>query len=213
MTTMQLTPALFSTTRDRYLPLLNRLEALFGDMDRTYARVADQYGFRCRGCADNCCLTRFYHHTLLEYLYLIEGMRALETDIRQAVRKQALAVCAKMADADSRGETLRIMCPLNRDGRCLAYAFRPMICRLHGIPHELHRPGGNIVKNPGCDAFFDQCRDSGTALYIRFDRTPFYRQMAMLEKELRRKTEYADKIKLTIAQMLVTITEKTYEID
>ena len=74
-------------------------------------------------------------------------------------------------------------------------------------------PGGNIVKNPGCDAFFDQCRDSGTALYIRFDRTPFYRQMAMLENELRLKTGYAEKTKLTIAQMLITINESVYEID
>jgi hypothetical protein len=84
-----------------------------------------------------------------------------------------------------------------------------MICRLHGIPHELpSSDGGTIVRNPGCDAFFDQCRDSGTTEYIRFDRTPhFTTQMAMLEKELRRKTGYAEKIKLTIAQMLVTITD------
>jgi Fe-S-cluster containining protein len=105
------------------------------------------------------------------------------------------------------------MCPLNRDGQCVAYPYRPMICRLHGIPHELHRPGGKIIKNPGCDSFFDQCRDRGTTEYIRFDRTPFYQQMAMLEKELRQETGYAEKIKLTIAQMLVTITDEAYEID
>ena len=95
----------------------------------------------------------------------------------------------------------------------MLYAFRPMICRLHGIPHELHRPGGNVIKNPGCNAFFDQCRKSGTSAYIRFDRTPFYRQMAILEKDLRQATGYTDKIKLTIAQMLVTITDGAYEID
>jgi hypothetical protein len=50
-------------------------------------------------------------------------------------------------------------------------------------------------------------------MYIQFDRTPFYRQMALLEKELRRLTGYGDKIKLTIAQMLVTLTERAYEID
>ncbi|MBC2711972.1 MAG: hypothetical protein HGJ94_13580 [Desulfosarcina sp.] len=189
------------------------MEALFCEMDRTYAAVADQYGFRCNGCADNCCLTRFYHHTLLEYLYLVEGMGTLESGVRQAIRKQALTISAKMADTDRRGETLRIMCPLNRDERCMLYPYRPMICRLHGIPHELHRPGGNVTKHPGCDAFFDQCRESGNTEYIRFDRTPFYRQMATLEKELRLETGYADKIKLTIAQMLVTITDSAYEID
>jgi hypothetical protein len=88
-----------------------------------------------------------------------------------------------------------------------------MICRLHGIPHELHGPGGRVIRNPGCDEFFDQCRESGRTDYIQFDRTPFYRQMAMLEKELRQKTGYVDKIKLTIAQMLVTIPDNAYEIN
>lgn len=213
MISRNLTPDPFLTTRDHYLPLLNRLEALFGEMDCTYAAVADRYGFKCNGCADNCCLTRFHHHTLLEYLYLIEGVRALDPDLRQSVLNRAQTVSARTAEADQRGETLRIMCPLNQDGRCMAYGHRPMICRLHGIPHELHRPGGTVIKNPGCDAFFDLSRNSGATAYIRFDRTPFYRQMAMLEKELRRETGYADKIKLTIAQMLVTMTDRTYEID
>jgi Fe-S-cluster containining protein len=210
---MNLTPQAFLTNRQRYLPMLNRLETLLSEMDRAYAAVADQYGFVCRGCLDNCCLTRFFHHTLGEYLYLVEGMRSLTADDRQMVRKQARAVNAKMAEADRRGKPLRMMCPLNRDDRCMLYPFRPMICRLHGIPHELHRPGGGIVKNPGCDNFLEQCRASGTSDYIPFDRTPFYRQMAMLEKELRLETGYRGKIKLSIAQMLLTITDSAHEID
>jgi Fe-S-cluster containining protein len=210
---MNLTPQPDVVPRCRYLPLLDQLEALFGEMDRAYAEVADRYGFQCNGCADNCCLTRFHHHTLLEYLYLAEWVRALDPDRRRSLLKQARTVAARMDAADRQGEPLRIMCPLNQEGRCMAYDCRPMICRLHGIPHELHRPGGPVVNNPGCDAFFDQCRDSGATAYIRFDRTPFYRQMAMLEKALRRETGYAHKIKFTIAQMLVTLTDRTYEID
>ena len=196
-----------------YLPLLNRLKKLFGEMDMAYAAVADGYGFHCTGCADNCCLTRFYHHTLLEHLYLMQGVATLAPDIRQAVFKQARWVKEQMDDADCRAETSRIMCPLNQDARCILYPYRPMICRLHGIPHELHRPDGSGVKNPGCDLFFDQCRERGRDEYIRFDRTPFYRKMAMLENELRLKTGYTEKTKLTIAQMLTTITESVYEID
>lgn len=210
---MTLTPQPFLVTRQRHLPLLNRLETIFCQMDNAYAAVADQYGFRCNGCADNCCQTRFYHHTLLEYLYLLEGMRTLTADGRQAVRKQALAACNKMADADRQGDFIRTMCPLNRNERCILYPFRPMICRLHGIPHELHRPPGSIVRHPGCDNFLDQCRERGKTDYIRFDRTAFYRQMAMLEKELRMATGYVDKIKLSIAQMLVNMTDCTHEID
>ena len=210
---MNLIPEYFLTNRHRYLPLLDRLATLFAEMDQAYAAVADHYGFRCTGCVDNCCLTRFYHHTCGEYLYLAEGVGTLDAGVRQMIRNQALAVSTGMADADRRGETIHIMCPLNRDERCMLYTFRPMICRLHGLPHELHRTGNSPIKNPGCDAFFDQCRTSGKTDYIRFDRTPYYRQMAMLEQELRLETGYRDKIKLTIAQMLVTITHSAYEID
>jgi Fe-S-cluster containining protein len=210
---MNLTPQAFLTHREHYLPLLDRLQALFSEMERAFAAVADQYGFVCNGCSDNCCLTRFFHHTLGEYLYLVEGMRTLPADDRQMVRKRARAVNAKMAEVDRRGERLRMMCPLNRDDRCMLYPFRPMICRLHGIPHELHPHGGGTVRHPGCDDFLAQCQASGTSDYIPFDRTPFYRQMAMLEKELRLKTGYKDKIKLSIAQMLVTMTDSAHEID
>jgi Fe-S-cluster containining protein len=210
---MNLTLERLLTIRHRYLPLLNRMETLFGEMNRAYETVAGQYGFLCNGCADNCCLTRFYHHTLLEYLYLVEGLLTLESDVRQRIKKQALTVSAGMADADRDGEAFRIMCPLNRNERCVLYHYRPMICRLHGIPHELQRPGGNLIRNPGCDEFFNQCREGGKTDYFRFDRTPFYRQMATLEQELRKETGYSDKIKLTIAQMLVTITDNAYEIN
>lgn len=210
---MNLTPESFLPTRARYLPILFRLEALFHEMDQAYEAVAGQYGFRCNGCADNCCLTRFYHHTLSEYLYLVKGMDTLGADLRRELRQQAVAVSTRIADADRRGETARIMCPLNRDDRCVLYSFRPMICRLHGIPHELHRPGGNPIRSPGCNAFSEQCRQRGKTEYIPFDRTPFYRQMAILEKKMRLETGYIDKIKLTIAQMLVTITDSAHEID
>jgi hypothetical protein len=211
--TMSLNPDRFASARDRYLPLLDRLASLFEQMDAAYAAVAGQYGFQCNGCTDNCCRTRFYHHTLIEYLYLMEGMNALDAGEEREILLRAGQVCEKMTDADRRGKAFRMMCPLNRDERCLLYACRPMICRLHGIPHELRRADGSKVKMPGCDAFFSQCRESGKTDYIRFDRTPLYRQMAMLEKELRLATGANGPIKMTVAQMLATRTGGVCEID
>ena len=203
---------LYETQRQRYLPLLERLKALFDEMDQAYATAADRYGFCCSGCVDNCCLTRFYHHTLLEWLYLLEGLAGLPPAAREAIVAKAHRVNQQAAHAGQANAAQRIMCPLNQDERCLLYPFRPMICRLHGIPHELHTPGG-VVRSPGCDAFFDQCRQHGHTDYIRFDRTPFYRRMAMLERELRTQTGYGPKIKLTVAQMVTTSSETAHEID
>ncbi|MGA6926988.1 MAG: hypothetical protein WBY88_14965, partial [Desulfosarcina sp.] len=199
--------------RHQYILPLERLQDLFKEMDHAYQTVAEQYGFHCSGCMDSCCQTRFYHHTLLELLYLAVGWRTFESRLRLTVHARALAVNEQMTEADRRGAAVPILCPLNRDGLCLGYAYRPMICRLHGIPHELHRPGRQVTVSPGCDTFFSRCRESGTTGYIRFDRTPFYRQMSLLETDLRRRTGYTDKIKFTVAQMLATMTEDVDEID
>ena len=209
---MELTPTLFLGRRKNYLPILEQLQRLYQEMDQSYDGVAAQYGFICNGCTENCCQTRFYHHTLLEYLYLMEGLQGLSRNEWQTVRETACRVNQHLNDADRQGKPARIMCPLNLAERCRLYPHRPMICRLHGIPHELHPPGGHVVRNPGCDAFLDQCRARGKTDYLPFDRTPYYRRMAMLERELRQKVGYAAKIKLTIAQMIATM-DPNYEIN
>ena len=68
------------------------------------------------------------------------------------------------------------------------------------IPSELHRPGQKIIYSPGCDAFSEQC---GNKDYIQFDRTPFYVEMAELEIKLKLAVGITQKIKMTVAQMLV----------
>ena len=40
--------------------------------------------------------------------------------------------------------------------------------------------------------------------YIQFDRTPFYQRMAQLETDCRQKSKKSDKIKETVAQMLLS---------
>lgn len=174
------------------------LRQLYSRMDAQYEAVAQSYGFVCTGCADSCCETRFYHHTYAEYLYLLEGFFSLNPDMQKQIRKKALAVCREQTTPDH--TPVRVMCPANIDGWCGVYAHRPMICRLHGIPHELQKPGRGVSHGPGCGLFSRQCE---TMTYKKFDRTPFYRQMAILEKDLRQSMNDAGKLKMTIAQMLV----------
>ncbi len=179
---------------------LDGVTALFGDMDAAYQDHAQAYGFSCDGCRDNCCQTRFHHHTVMEFIYLRQGLQTLPPD-RQ---RQISASCRRIFDiyraqADT-GDQVRVWCPLNAQGRCLLYHYRPMICRLHGIPHELHSPAGGVQYHPGCETFSQL---AGLKVsYRTFDRTPFYRRMAALEQGLRRELDFTQRLKMTVAQML-----------
>jgi Fe-S-cluster containining protein len=184
-----------------YAPFIDRFKIIFASMDLKYKEAADYYGFDCTGCEDNCCFTRFFHHTLLEYLYIMEGYGTLDLAKQVEVKRRALEVCQKTDEAVAKGISVRVMCPLNFDGLCLMYDYRPMICRLHGIPHELQRPGQSTMYGLGCDTFIEQCQEK--ELFM-FDRTPFYIEMAELEKELRQEVGVRHKIKLTVAQMLTS---------
>jgi len=173
---------------------------LFTQMDHAYDATARAAGFECRGCEDNCCLTRFQHHTLMEYLYLQEGLSKLPHDQLIAVTERARHAVAQMAKMAQRNEPIRVMCPLNTGGRCALYANRPMICRLHGVAHALRRPDGQRQTGPGCDDYYTQC---GNLTARHLDRTPLYVAMADLERRLRAELKFNRKIKMTIAEMII----------
>ena len=183
------------------IPFLDRLKIIYASMDQKYQEAADYYGFECTGCEDNCCLTRFYHYTLIEYLCIKEGFHCLENRKQVEVKQRSLAVCRKTDEADKKGRPVQQMCPVNFGSLCVLYPYRPMICRLHGIPHELQRPDQGILNSPGCGTFALKCHGKKR---FKFDRTPFYMQMAALEKEMKEAVGMTQKIKMTVAQMIVT---------
>jgi len=184
----------------RYAVFFDELAAIYAEMDRQYSAAATAYGFACSGCADNCCLTRFYHHTHMEYVYLLKGFFSLDPRTRTDILQRAEAAEKKAVQADAAGQTHRIMCPLNMKTQCRLYEFRPMICRLHGIPHEFKAPGRDPVFGPGCAEFVRGC---GEQKYVRFDRTSFYARMADLEQRFKRTSGFDDKFKKTVAGMIV----------
>jgi Fe-S-cluster containining protein len=178
------------------------LVELYQDMDKTWNQVAQQYGFQCNGCEDNCCLSLFFHHTHTEAAFLQYGFQTLPPKDREQILNLSRDYCRQtFSEATEKGNqatSKKVPCPLLKEERCRLYHFRPMICRMHGLPHELHKPGFNAIKGPGCDAgHFD------SRTYIPFDRTPFYKQMALIEMNFRQLTGKTGKIKKTIAQILM----------
>ena len=173
-------------------------------MDREYDRAATHYQFRCDGCPDNCCLTRFHHHTYLEYFYLLGAFEKLETSQQNEIIARAEAICRETVRAEKKGQPVRLMCPLNADDLCRLYPFRPMICRMHGIPHELRKPGRQVTRGPGCSTFDERCAGKR---YVKFDRTPFYAAMAKLESEFKQAAGLEGRIKMTVAEMIISIAQ------
>jgi len=189
------------SNQNKYSPFFKKLRTIWANMGKKYQQSADYYGFFCNGCEDNCCYTRFYHHTLLEYLFIMKGYNTLEHERQNQVTALALEVCAKTVEYDKTGKTVRLLCPLNFEGLCILYEYRPMICRLHGIPHQVQMPGQGIIYGPGCEAFAKQCEGKKCT---KFNRTPFYIEMAKLERELREVAGFTQKFKMTVAQMLIS---------
>ena len=180
-------------------PLLDQLRILFAGMDRAWDQAAAASGFACDGCADNCCRTRFYHHTWAEFLLLREAFFALRADERAAARRRAEAVVR----VQQRGE--RSMCPLNVADRCRVYPARPMICRLHGIPSVFQRPDGRRMDAPGCDDFHRRVPEGSAA---PLDRTPFYRELARLESDLKTALGRRDRLRMTVAEMVLAFAKE-----
>ncbi len=181
-----------------FLPLTQ----LYNEMDTAWNRVADIYEFECTGCTDNCCLSLFFHHTYVESAFIKYGTKMLSPETQKEIINKANNYCAQTFGPNQSSPaspvSKKIPCPLLLNGQCRLYEFRPMICRMHGLPHELHKPGYGVIKGPGCKAGqFDR------HTYIPFDRTPFYSRMAGIEMAFRSRTGKSGKIRKTIAQILI----------
>jgi len=179
------------------------LANIYEQMDQSYLKAASSYDFVCNGCDENCCETRFFHHTYIEFGYLLKGFNQLTQQKKDIITERAKQVCDKTQKLLKQQKSIRLMCPLNEDQRCLLYAHRPMICRLHGLAHELKMPGKPIQYTPGCDFFTKHCEGNKKEDYYTFDRTPHYINMAKLEHAFKQEYNIDQRIKLTIAEMII----------
>lgn len=190
--------ASFPASRTR--GVLKKLASLYADMDAAYTAAAAAAGLDCAGCADNCCVSFFQHHTHAEWLYLHEGLAKLPPERREAYEARARDYVEAVRGSLARGETPTAMCPVNDDGLCGIYAHRFMICRLHGVPNVL-LAGMNIREFPGCGP----CQTLTAAGRGKaMDRTPLLRRLAALEMELwGSRPGRPPKVDLTLAEMIL----------
>lgn len=177
-----------------------RLAALYDTMAAAYAKAAPA-GFTCAGCARNCCTSYFQHHTYVEWLYAWEGLNALPEETRESYVARARENVRLCLEATARGETPKVMCPVNDEGRCGLYQHRLMICRMYGVPNMLMGRSG-LQRFPGCPTAMDLLAGDANAPIV--DRTPLYRELARLEMEFMgsRKSQLP-KVDLTLSEMIV----------
>lgn len=181
----------------------SRLAEIYKAIDAAYHEAQHYYKFSCNGCMDNCCATKFYHHTLIEELYLAEGLKSFDEKTKESLVARAKEV---IDIHKSSPEDVRIMCPANEKGLCILYEYRPMICRIHGVPFELHKMDLTVENGQGCYRFLTEnaAKEKG----LRIDRTRFYFSMAGLEKKVREYFNFSGRYKKTTAEMIVDIISK-----
>lgn len=179
-----------------------QISDLYREMEDAYEQTAKDLDFSCKGCPDNCCDSYFLHHTYTEWAYLWLGLKTLTNAQLQNIRARAEDYVAATETALESGERPVIMCPLNERGLCTLYAYRMMLCRLHGVPATLTRPDGRKLEFPGCY----RCQEFMPAenSIPPLDRTRFLQRLVELEIGLLgRRRIIAPRVRLTIAQMIV----------
>jgi Fe-S-cluster containining protein len=180
--------------------LVLRLIELYRNIDSTYAEAAEKIGLVCEGCdGAKCCTVDLTLHTFMEIFYLRRGLNTLEP----AKRLEILGRCHSMIEAKKEapyGDRYRnAVCAVNTEGTCMLYEYRPMICRLAGIPHFITRPDGSKVESGGCERLQKIFPISD----LKIDRTEFYQEMARMEVEAVRARGRRTK-KLTVAEALAS---------
>ncbi len=185
--------------------LLERIESLYAEMERSYDSVAASIGHTCTGCPDNCCDSYFLHFTYIEWSYLWHGMNRLEPEKQHHIISRARNYEERCEQLLARGERPRIMCPLNEDGRCILYDHRLMVCRTHGVPAQMTRPDGRKLTFPGCfrcQELVERHRSEHVSAVM--ERTPLLQQLVALEQRLLEgKKGLMPKVRMTIAGMLI----------
>jgi Fe-S-cluster containining protein len=134
-----------------------KYEELVAGASSAFSRV-DQACPGCVSCKPGCsdCCYALFDLTLIEALYLNHHFKELPHEIKNRVylradkadrktiiaKKKAFRLQEKGEPRESVLQMIgheKIRCPLlGDDDRCEMYAFRPITCRLYGVPQEIN---------------------------------------------------------------------------
>ncbi len=153
--------------------ILHDYAELLASVDRWFARSMEAAGDAV-ACTNGCseCCRGLFDITLLDACFLKQGFDRLPAEVREQVRKKAMMRIGELGKVrpdlnhpyilnlwpEEEWEMLmpdedETPCPLLDDGGvCLVYDWRPMTCRLHGMP--LVDVSGEIFHDEWCTMNF-----------------------------------------------------------
>jgi Fe-S-cluster containining protein len=150
-----------------FTPFFQQYEALLSLSEETFQRVGESHGdlVQCHVGCDDCCYALF-DLTLIEALYMNHKFNELfqgrdredRIAIANRIDREIHKIKKKAYNAlkSGKNEELilmemageRVRCPLlNQDRRCDLYAYRPVTCRLYGIPTAINGVGYSCGKS------------------------------------------------------------------
>ena len=146
---------------ERYLDFQQRANEIFSSVRADYPELV-----RCASGCDECCSV-YFDLSLIE-AFFISGMLMSQTpDLRSKIVQKATELADEFTHArevissaipegkivpaaiEDGAAKIRIECPLRDGGSCLMYEYRPVTCRLYGIPQRL---GDRVVCCPRADS-------------------------------------------------------------
>jgi Fe-S-cluster containining protein len=207
-----------------FTPFFKKYEVVSGAAEEVYKRVKKEYPecIRCKTKCSDCCYALF-DLTLIEALYLnhrfnekfegkekdvlINKSNKADREIYKIKRKAHKELEAGKDEAEiiEAMAKERIRCPLlNEDDMCDLYEYRPVTCRLYGIPTLINGRGHTC----GFSGFVEGKEYPTVNLDIIQNR--LYQISAELVKEIKTRYVKMDQMLVPLSMAVITVYDEKY---
>lgn len=183
--------------------LLDRYGDLLHEVDSWFTGCADMYPDRI-ACSSGCssCCRGLFDITLMDALFLKRGFDLMPDAVKTSLTSAAVARLSDLSQLVSEyaypwllntipeeiwpilmPEGDETPCLLLSDGLCLLYEYRPMTCRLHGIPTI--DISGEELSDEWCSLNFNDTNPLGEDGFgLRYPFSQIFAQELLLFREI-----------------------------